>query len=156
MFRLTKARLGPDHSDTLRTERALVAALLQAGKPAEAEPLLRARLAAQQSKQSEDWVTYETQSRLGAALLAQKKYAEAEPLLLAGYEGMNQREAKMAAERQIPPDRGSGATRATVRRPRRCEEGGRLATKARASEGRAVAGEVQVAARAKMSAGPIG
>jgi eukaryotic-like serine/threonine-protein kinase len=97
-YRLTKARLGPDHPDTFRAERALVAALLQAGKPAEAEPLLRARLATQQSKHSDDWATYETQSRLGAALLARKKYAEAEPLLLSGYEGLNQRAAKMPSK----------------------------------------------------------
>ncbi len=95
-LRLTKGRLGPDHPDALSNGACGSSRrLLQAGRPADAEPLLRARLATQQSKQAEDWVTYETQSRLGAALLGQKKYTEAEPLLLSGYEGLNQCAAMM-------------------------------------------------------------
>ncbi|HEV3303243.1 MAG TPA: tetratricopeptide repeat protein [Planctomycetaceae bacterium] len=95
-LRLSKARLGPDHSDTQRTARSLGSTLLQAGKPSEAEPLLRGCLVVMQSKQPEDWVTFETRSLLGAALLGQKKQMEAEPLLLSGYEGMKQREAKIS------------------------------------------------------------
>src|SRR5262249_2408509 len=59
-----------------------------AGKPFEAEPLLRACLAIQTKKAPDEWRTFETRSLLGASLLGQKKYAEAEPLLLQGYEGM--------------------------------------------------------------------
>jgi hypothetical protein len=68
-----------------------------AGKPFEAEPLLRACLAIQTKKAPDEWRTFETRSLLGASLLGQKKYAEAEPLLLQGYEGMKAREAKIPA-----------------------------------------------------------
>ena len=48
----------------------------------------------------DSWNRYHCQSLLGASLAGQKKFAEAEPLLIAGYEGMVQREATIAA-----PDR---------------------------------------------------
>jgi eukaryotic-like serine/threonine-protein kinase len=47
------------------------------------------------------WATFDTKSMLGAALLGQKKYSEAEPLLLAGYQGMKEREAKIAVPYKI-------------------------------------------------------
>jgi tetratricopeptide (TPR) repeat protein len=60
--------------------------LLSAGKPAEAETVLRECLAIRQKHQPEWWETFDTKSLLGRSLLCQKKYAEAEPFLLAGYE----------------------------------------------------------------------
>jgi serine/threonine protein kinase/tetratricopeptide (TPR) repeat protein len=71
--------------------------LLEMKRYAEAEPLLRECLAIRQTKEPNDWRTYNTQSLLGGALLGQQKYADAEPLLLKGYEGMK------AREKTIPP-----------------------------------------------------
>jgi tetratricopeptide (TPR) repeat protein len=94
---LDTPRKSPDPLSLAGTQAALGLCLLQAGKPAEAEPVLRDSLAVRQQKQPDAWATFDTQALLGAALLGQKKYAEAEPLLVSGYEGMKQREAK------IPP-----------------------------------------------------
>ena len=71
--------------------------LLQQGKWAEAEPLLRECLAIREKIQPDEWTTFNTRSLLGGSLLGQKKYAEAEPLIVSGYEGMKAREDK------IPP-----------------------------------------------------
>jgi tetratricopeptide (TPR) repeat protein len=71
--------------------------LLQAGKPAEAGPVLRECLEIRLKHQPEDWLVFNTQSLLGGSLLLQKKYAEAEKLLVDGYEGMSQRRSR------IPP-----------------------------------------------------
>jgi eukaryotic-like serine/threonine-protein kinase len=72
--------------------------LLRAGRPAEAEPLLRDAVSLWSQKDPELWGRYDLTSMLGGALLGQKKYAEAEPLLLKGYEGMK------AREKTIPPE----------------------------------------------------
>jgi hypothetical protein len=72
--------------------------LLNAGQPAEAEPILHECLAIRQEQTPEAWTTFNTKSMLGGALLGQKKYAEAEPLLLQGYEGMKQHEARMPSQ----------------------------------------------------------
>ena len=71
--------------------------LIQQGKWAEAEPILRECLAIREKVQPDEWTTFNTRSLLGGSLLGQKKYAEAEPLIVSGYEGMKAREAK------IPP-----------------------------------------------------
>jgi len=91
-----QARLGPEHPDTLQTINNLARAYL-AGRPAEAERLLRQALLIRDKKAAGDWHTFDTRSMLGASLLGQKKYAEAEPFLLLGYEGLKARENK------IPP-----------------------------------------------------
>jgi hypothetical protein len=65
-------------------------------KYADADSLLRECLAIRGQKWPDDWKTSDTKSRLGGSLLGQKRYAEAEPLLLAGYEGMKQREERIA------------------------------------------------------------
>jgi serine/threonine protein kinase/DNA-binding SARP family transcriptional activator len=75
--------------------------LLQAGRAADAEPVLRECLAIRQKKQPEAWTTFNTQSMLGDSLLGQKKYAAAEPLLLAGYEGMHERQAKLPPQGRV-------------------------------------------------------
>jgi serine/threonine protein kinase/tetratricopeptide (TPR) repeat protein len=74
-------------------------ALLQAGKPKEAEPVFRECLSIFEKKSPDDWMTFDARSLLGGSLLDQKKYAEAEPLLLSGYEGMKKREEKIPAGR---------------------------------------------------------
>ena len=66
---------------------------------AKAEPLLRECLKIRETKLPDDW---RTQSLFNGSLLGLKNYADAEPLLLSGYDGMNEREAK------IPP-KASGA-----------------------------------------------
>jgi serine/threonine protein kinase/Tfp pilus assembly protein PilF len=70
--------------------------LLKRRKYADADSLLRECLVIREQKWPDDWWTSNTRSRLGGSLLGQKKYDEAEPLLLAGYEGMKQREEKIA------------------------------------------------------------
>jgi eukaryotic-like serine/threonine-protein kinase len=74
--------------------------LLHQGQFARAETALRACLAVREQRDPDRWPTSWSQSLLGAALLGQHKYAEAESLLLAGYEGLSQREDRIAA-----PDR---------------------------------------------------
>jgi eukaryotic-like serine/threonine-protein kinase len=83
----------PNDSPQLAGEMAISCELLLEVRAfTEPESLLRECLAIRQSKEPDDWRTFNTQSMLGGALLGQKKFAEAEPLLLAGYEGMKQRE----------------------------------------------------------------
>src|SRR5262249_52026322 len=72
--------------------------LLQQKKHADAEPLLRECLAIRTKHIPDDWRTFNARSMLGASLAGQKKYAEAEPLLVQGYEGMQQREAKVPTD----------------------------------------------------------
>jgi hypothetical protein len=75
--------------------------LLHQKKWTDAEPLLHECLAIRETKEPEDWRTFNTKSMLGGSLLGQKKYADAEPLLLAGYEGMKQPEAKIPPQSKI-------------------------------------------------------
>jgi tetratricopeptide (TPR) repeat protein len=75
--------------------------LLETGKPAEAEPVLRECLALREKHQPDGWSTFNAKSLLGGALAGQQKYAEAEPLLLAGYEGMEVRTKTIPPHAQI-------------------------------------------------------
>jgi serine/threonine protein kinase/tetratricopeptide (TPR) repeat protein len=75
--------------------------LLQQKKHAEAESPLRECLKIREAGLPDDWTAFSTRSLLGFSLLGQKKYAEAEPVLLSGYEGMKQREASIAANREV-------------------------------------------------------
>ena len=79
----------------------LGAKLLEQKKCADAEAALRECLAIREKKQPDAWPTFNTRATLGAALLGQKHYPEAESLLLAGYQGMLQREAKIAKEGKV-------------------------------------------------------
>jgi eukaryotic-like serine/threonine-protein kinase len=92
-----RKRFGADDGRIAGQMAALGLNLLHQHKYGEAEPLLRDGLKIGESKQPDEWTTFNAQSLLGAALLGQKKYADAEPLLLQGYQGMKQRQAK------IPP-----------------------------------------------------
>jgi serine/threonine protein kinase len=90
-------KLPADHPDRANTLALLGKCLLDADKPADAEPVLRECLAIREKKLPDNWQRFNTQSLLGASLVSQKRYAEAEPLLLGGYEGLNQRQAKIPA-----------------------------------------------------------
>jgi tetratricopeptide (TPR) repeat protein len=88
---------GPTSEATTRVLAELARCLLVARKPAEAERIARECLTIRVKQQPDAWRTFGTQSLLGGALLGQQKYADAEPLLVKGYQGMQEREAK------IPP-----------------------------------------------------
>jgi tRNA A-37 threonylcarbamoyl transferase component Bud32 len=79
----------------------LGSSLLAAKQPVEAESLLRESLAIRTKKEPDAWTTFNTETVLGAALLSQKKYADAESMLLGGYEGMNQRQAKIPPKEKL-------------------------------------------------------
>src|SRR5262249_40945388 len=70
--------------------------LLTRNKGSEAEPLLRECLAIRGQAAPDDWAHYDAMSLLGGALLGQARYSEAEPLIVPGYEGMKERQAKIA------------------------------------------------------------
>jgi serine/threonine protein kinase/tetratricopeptide (TPR) repeat protein len=93
--KLTKASLGPEDPVTLQAMNELGQCLVDAQRPAEAEPLLRECLAVSQKKQTYPGTTSRAQSLLGGSLIAQQKYAEAEPLLRQSYEGLKQGTAKL-------------------------------------------------------------
>jgi hypothetical protein len=69
--------------------------LLKAGKPTEAEPLLRTCLPIRRQKERDAWTTFNAQSLLGETLAGQQQFADAESLLRDRYEGLKQRAAKM-------------------------------------------------------------
>jgi serine/threonine protein kinase len=91
----TRQREGNTSATTGALEADLGDCLLHENKFAEAEALMRARLAVGQHEAPEDWLTFRTRSLLGGALLGQKKCTQAEALLVQGYEGMKEREAKI-------------------------------------------------------------
>jgi tetratricopeptide (TPR) repeat protein len=70
--------------------------LLQAKAYAAAEPLLRECAAIREELRPDDWQTYQAKIWIGQALLDEGKLEDAEPLLLAGYEGLQQRQAKIS------------------------------------------------------------
>jgi tetratricopeptide (TPR) repeat protein len=70
--------------------------LFAQNKRSEAEPLLRECLAIRGQAAPDDWAHYDAMSLLGAALLSQGRYSEAEPLIVPGYEGMKERQSKIA------------------------------------------------------------
>ena len=65
--------------------------LLRAGRPAEAEPVLRECLALRQANAPDAWTTFNARAMVGAALLGQKQYKAADALLRDGYAGMRAR-----------------------------------------------------------------
>jgi tetratricopeptide (TPR) repeat protein len=91
-----RARLSADHPALARALAEYTFTLLGNGKFSEAEPTARECLTIFEKKLPDDWRTFNARSMLGGSLLGQKKYAEAEPLLLSGYEGLKQREDKIA------------------------------------------------------------
>jgi tetratricopeptide (TPR) repeat protein len=88
-------KLPAGNVDLAATQAGLARCLLQMDKPVEAASLLRESLAVQVKQQPDAWTTFHSRSLLGGSLLAQKKYSDAEPLLLDGYEGLQQRQARI-------------------------------------------------------------
>src|SRR5262249_47235449 len=91
-----------------RDERSLAGALalfghalLRAGRPAKAEPVLRECLDIRRKRDPNLWTTFSLQSVLGQTLLDQKKHSDAEPLLVQGYEGLKQRESTIPKEAKV-------------------------------------------------------
>ncbi len=96
-LKLRTIGLGAEHPDTLSTLDNLAQTHLLDQEYAIAERYFREGLIIREQKSPENWSLFDTKSLLGAALTGQKKFQEAEPLLLAGYEGLNDREAKIPA-----------------------------------------------------------
>ncbi len=71
--------------------------LIDAGRAAEAEPVLREGLDLKSRAQPTVWRTAVYKAWLGEALLGQEKHPEAEPYLLAGYKEMTERHTAMPA-----------------------------------------------------------
>lgn len=90
-FHVLNRRLQETQSDQARVAAMLNlgACRLAAGKPDEAELLLREGLQIQTKRSPDHWLRYHIESLLGAAKLAQKKPAQARALLLTSYEGLN-------------------------------------------------------------------
>jgi hypothetical protein len=59
--------------------------------------VLRECLAIREKAVPDDWARFSAMSLLGGALVGQGRYAEAAPLVVPGYEGMKDREARIAA-----------------------------------------------------------
>src|SRR5262249_24757528 len=89
---------GNDHPRVASLLTELGESILEQGRAAEAEPLLREALQIREAKQPQTWMRFATQSLLGACLTAQKRYAEAEPRVVEGYEGMQARARAMPAD----------------------------------------------------------
>jgi hypothetical protein len=102
LLAVLRKQLPPDDPQLAGTLAQHGLTMLQAGQPADAEPILRECLAIRTKREPDDWRTFNTESLLGGSLLGQKKYADAEPLLLAGYEGMKEREARIPARGKVP------------------------------------------------------
>src|SRR5262249_57198949 len=96
-----KRQLGDTNPRLAGVQATLALALLNAGEPAAAEPILRECLTIRFKEMPDHWLTFNTRSMLGGALLAQKKYKEAEPLLLQGYEGLKERHALLPVAARI-------------------------------------------------------
>jgi serine/threonine protein kinase/predicted Zn-dependent protease len=92
-----RRQFGPDDPRTARVLAQLGDNLLKQKKFRDAESLLRRCLKVREAKQPDEWNTFNARSMLGEALAGQKKYAEAEPLLLQGYQGIEQRQDKIAS-----------------------------------------------------------
>jgi hypothetical protein len=91
----TRKDLPSDHPQLASVLALLGFNLLKAGKPVDAEPILRESVAIRAKAQANSWTVFSARSLLGGSLLGQKKYTEALPLLKDGYEGLRSREKTM-------------------------------------------------------------
>jgi tetratricopeptide (TPR) repeat protein len=92
---LSRQGKGDKSPDTASALSSLGKCLLALDRPADAEKHIREALAIRAETGPDQWQLFMVKSQLGAALAKQKKFADAEPLLLAGYEGLNERKAKI-------------------------------------------------------------
>jgi tetratricopeptide (TPR) repeat protein len=111
--------LGNDHPAVATSLEQLARVRRDQGKLDEAETLLKECLNIRQKTLPDDWLTFDARSALGEILLARKKYTEAEPLLISGYNGLEQRQAR------IPAAGKRSMKEALERLVRLCEETGR-------------------------------
>ncbi len=100
-----QAKSGRDPEATLRVISGVQATLghnlLDLGRHAEAEQVLRDCLTTREKIMPDGWLRFNVMSLLGDSLLGQKQYAEAEPLLIRGFDGMKQREGSIPANAKI-------------------------------------------------------
>ncbi|MBX9627596.1 MAG: serine/threonine-protein kinase [Gemmataceae bacterium] len=96
-LRLGRRTFPAGHPQTVRIVQTLTDVRFAAGRPADAEPLVRELLAHYEGRQPDHWITAYVRGLLGRAALEQGRYAEAEPHLRAGYQGLTERLAT------IPP-----------------------------------------------------
>ncbi len=89
--------LGSEHPDVATSLEDLAEVLREAGKVDEVEALLRECLSIREKRLPDRWPTFSARSALGENLIARKNYAEAELLLISGYNGLNERQAKIPA-----------------------------------------------------------
>jgi serine/threonine protein kinase/tetratricopeptide (TPR) repeat protein len=80
--------------------------LMDAGRPEEAEPVLRESLTLHEKGESHvgDWYRFAVAGNLGNCLLVQKKYTEAEPLLKSSFDELKKREGTSYAKGPIVDD----------------------------------------------------
>jgi tetratricopeptide (TPR) repeat protein len=69
-------------------------------KYAQAEPLLRQAVAFREKGDRDDWALFRAQAFLGACLAGMRRFADAESFLVNGYDGMQQRVARMPAKQK--------------------------------------------------------
>lgn len=93
-----QAQLGQTAPRTLLAQLNLGKILLQSGKLADAEAVLRENLDLRVEASPNDWQTFMTRGVLGALLTRKKQFGEAEVLLKSCYEGLQARATTMAPE----------------------------------------------------------
>jgi serine/threonine protein kinase/tetratricopeptide (TPR) repeat protein len=91
------AALGAEHPVVAIGLYGLAALQRDQGKLTEAEHTARQCVELRERRTPEDWQNFEARTLLGEILLAENKPADAEPLLRTGYQGLEQREAKIPA-----------------------------------------------------------
>jgi serine/threonine protein kinase len=87
---------GPENRQVITFTSTIGKNYLAMGQYSKAEAEFRTALDAVVKSNPDNWKRYNLESMLGGALTGEKRYVEAEPLLLSGYEGMKQRESKLA------------------------------------------------------------
>jgi len=80
--------LSPEHPATINAILWLSRVLVEQGRAADADALLREAGAYYAKRTTDDWGRYNYQSLLGATRALQKEYADAEAALISGYEGL--------------------------------------------------------------------
>jgi tetratricopeptide (TPR) repeat protein len=91
MLAIQRRRLASNDLRLAQALKQLAWTLIQAGRPAEAEPLVRECLIIYEQRQPNSTSTYYTRGLLGATLRRQGKYGEAEPLLRNALENLMQK-----------------------------------------------------------------
>jgi tetratricopeptide (TPR) repeat protein len=96
-----KQKAGPDSTQYADQHARVGLNLLYQEKYADAERMLRTSVGIWEKQEPDAWQTFSARSILGGALLGLRQYADAEPLLLQGYEGLQQRQAKIPSDAKI-------------------------------------------------------